>query len=167
MDKTLTGTSNDYARAVQETTDGGFIIAGYSYSGISDDKSETSRGGMDYWLVKFGLSGELNFAFTNYDVSEANAYCDLYVTRTGGSVSNVNVNYATVDGSVLAGTDYVATNGVLLIWSDGETNAKLVRVGIINRYGAAGARNFRVVLSNAVVAVLGARSNAMVNIRKG
>jgi len=34
------------------TTDGGYILAGSSSNGIGKDKSQPSRGGNDYWVVK-------------------------------------------------------------------------------------------------------------------
>ena len=37
---------------VQETSDGGYIIGGYSDSNISGDKTENSNGVDDYWVVK-------------------------------------------------------------------------------------------------------------------
>jgi hypothetical protein len=38
--------------SLKQTADGGFLIGGYSYSNISGDKSEDSRGSNDYWIVK-------------------------------------------------------------------------------------------------------------------
>jgi hypothetical protein len=51
-DKPFGGSNIDSASTIVGTTDGGFVIAGISYSNISGDKSENSRGGSDYWVVK-------------------------------------------------------------------------------------------------------------------
>ncbi len=51
-DKTLGGAGNDNATQLLETSDGGFVIAGYSDSDFSGDKSEDGEGFFDYWVVK-------------------------------------------------------------------------------------------------------------------
>lgn len=50
--KTIGGNSNDHLVSAKETTDGGYILGGYSSSGISGEKTQNSRGGDDYWIVK-------------------------------------------------------------------------------------------------------------------
>ncbi len=49
-DTTYGGTHQDYARAVKQTADGGYIVAGYSYS--------FGGGDADVWLVKTNSSGD-------------------------------------------------------------------------------------------------------------
>src|SRR5215471_12449963 len=44
FDKTIGGSDYDKLVAIQQTTDGGFILGGWSYSNKSGDKSESSRG---------------------------------------------------------------------------------------------------------------------------
>jgi hypothetical protein len=55
-DRTLGGNASDRLYFLDQTSDGGYILGGISSSDISGDKSEPSRGGYDYWIVK--LSGE-------------------------------------------------------------------------------------------------------------
>ena len=50
-DKTFGGSKNDFLISVQQTADKGYLLGGYSNSGISPTKSEASRG-YDYWVVK-------------------------------------------------------------------------------------------------------------------
>lgn len=57
-DKTLGGIENEFPFDVINTSDGGFIISGISYSGISGDKTETSKGEWDYWIVKVNENGQ-------------------------------------------------------------------------------------------------------------
>lgn len=52
--KTIGGNRWDRATSTRETKDGGYIIGGYSNSNISGEKTENSRGGDDYWVVKLG-----------------------------------------------------------------------------------------------------------------
>jgi len=51
-DKTIGGADNEYCRSVLETQDGGYIVAGNSFSNRSGEKTENSRGNSDYWIVK-------------------------------------------------------------------------------------------------------------------
>jgi len=43
------------------TSDGGFLAGGYSYSGISGDKTQASRGDMDVWILKLDAQGQLQW----------------------------------------------------------------------------------------------------------
>ena len=61
---TIGGSGADYLRSIQQTADGGYILGGYSYSYISGDKTETSIGGSDYWLVKTDTGGNIQWQNT-------------------------------------------------------------------------------------------------------
>ena len=52
-DKRFGGTSNEWLSSFVQTNDGGYIIGGTTYSGIGGDKTQASRGGLDYWMIKF------------------------------------------------------------------------------------------------------------------
>jgi hypothetical protein len=56
-DKTFGGSDEDRLNALQQTSDGGYLLGGYSNSNISGDKTENSRGGYDHWVVKIDASG--------------------------------------------------------------------------------------------------------------
>ena len=56
-DKTFGGDTTESLSSLQQTTDGGYILGGTSYSGISGDKTQASRGDMDYWIVKTDANG--------------------------------------------------------------------------------------------------------------
>ncbi len=55
-DKDFGGTGNEVFHSIQQTYDGGFILGGFSYSGISGDKTQnnwdTTNITSDYWIVK-------------------------------------------------------------------------------------------------------------------
>ncbi|MFI5171108.1 MAG: immunoglobulin domain-containing protein, partial [Chitinophagales bacterium] len=53
----LGGSSGDYANAISTTADGGYIIGGYSYSGITGEKTESNIGDADYWIMKLEGTG--------------------------------------------------------------------------------------------------------------
>ncbi len=57
-DRTIGGSESDYPTSVIATADGGFVIAGYSNSPASGDKSENSKGDSDYWIVKLNANGQ-------------------------------------------------------------------------------------------------------------
>jgi len=56
-DKRFGGNGHDYLRSLLESIEGGYILAGYSNSGISGDKTQTSWGYTDYWIVKIDSLG--------------------------------------------------------------------------------------------------------------
>jgi hypothetical protein len=56
-DKTIGGGGNEFACAVGNTADGGFILGGSSNSNISFEKTKNSQGARDYWLVKLAPEG--------------------------------------------------------------------------------------------------------------
>jgi hypothetical protein len=51
-DKTFGGTGDDRITSVHQTFDGGYILGGFSFSGIGGDKSQNTWGESDYWIVK-------------------------------------------------------------------------------------------------------------------
>ncbi|WP_207436035.1 T9SS type A sorting domain-containing protein [Sabulibacter ruber] len=57
-DRTYGGNGSDYLAAVVPTPDGGFLLGGSSTSSVGLDKSEATRGYMDYWVVKVDARGE-------------------------------------------------------------------------------------------------------------
>lgn len=57
--KAIGGSSSDELRDIHQTADGGYIVAGFSSSGISGNKSETVFGMSDYWIVKLDNLGNI------------------------------------------------------------------------------------------------------------
>ncbi|GAB6286767.1 MAG: hypothetical protein STSR0009_29700 [Methanoregula sp.] len=55
--KCLGGTDSDYAQSVQQTADGGFIVAGYTKS--TDGNVDGNHGSIDYWVVKLDRNGNI------------------------------------------------------------------------------------------------------------
>ena len=92
---TIGGNYDDTLRKVFQTTDGGYIIGGYSNSTISGDKSENVIGSEDYWVVKINSLGTIEWENTIggngedilYDIIEAN---DNGYILTGSSNSNIS-----------------------------------------------------------------------------
>lgn len=51
------GTSIDELHSIVQTSDGGYILGGASFSNISGDKTQNSKGGKDFWIVKIDSNG--------------------------------------------------------------------------------------------------------------
>ncbi|MGK7393826.1 MAG: T9SS type A sorting domain-containing protein [Candidatus Cyclobacteriaceae bacterium M3_2C_046] len=56
--KTWGGEKDDKLYSLMETSQGDFILAGNSESGQTEDKSQPSRGGWDFWILKINAQGE-------------------------------------------------------------------------------------------------------------
>lgn len=56
-DRTFGGYDRDYLNQVLPTPDGGYLLAGLSWSEVSGDRTAASNGRSDYWLVKIDASG--------------------------------------------------------------------------------------------------------------
>jgi uncharacterized membrane protein len=83
-DKTLGGSaSGDVCRSALQTTDGGFLLAGYSSSGASGDKSEGNLGLFDYWAVKIDSEGNKQWD-KRYGGNSADVCSEVIATLDGG-----------------------------------------------------------------------------------
>lgn len=56
---TIGGNLSDEPVSAIQTNDGGYLIAGSSNSSLSGDKTENSKGGFDYWIVKLDSNGNV------------------------------------------------------------------------------------------------------------
>ncbi|MEP7169900.1 MAG: T9SS C-terminal target domain-containing protein, partial [Bacteroidota bacterium] len=82
--KTIGGSNSDAAARVKPTSDGGFIISGFSNSNISGDKTENSiNGGNDYWIVKLDASGNIQWDNT-IGGDSTDRVADIIETYDGG-----------------------------------------------------------------------------------
>ena len=81
-DKTFGGNSYDWCSPFALTNDGGVIVGGFSLSNISGEKTENSRGGSDYWLVK--LDGVGNIQWDKTIGGSADEWCHGLYQSAGG-----------------------------------------------------------------------------------
>ena len=84
-DKTLGGSLEERCESIVTTSDGGFVVAGYSYSGTSVDKTEASKGNSDYWIVKLNSLGQKVWDKT-IGGSDADDAQTIAATNDGGFV---------------------------------------------------------------------------------
>jgi uncharacterized delta-60 repeat protein len=75
--KTYGGTSSDYASSVQQTSDGGYIVAGRTYS--------FGAGSWDFFLVKTDASGDVQWAKTYGGTGNDRAF-SVQQTSDGGYI---------------------------------------------------------------------------------
>jgi hypothetical protein len=87
-------------------------------------------------VVSWGAKG--------YSAKKSDNLATVAVNRTG-TQGILTVNYATVDGTAVAGQDYQSANGTLS-WANGDGSAKNITVPLLA--GAKGGNSFLVKLSN-------------------
>lgn len=91
----------------------------------------------------------------------------LSVSRTGGSLGAVTVNYATVERSATAGADYTTSTGILS-WADGDTSAKIISVPVTADATVENTETFEVRLGNPLGgAMLGENQSTVISIEAG
>jgi len=110
--ESLGGSGVDYAYSIQQTTDGGYIVAGFS--GSNDSEVSGNHGGSDYWVVKLtcgnpGLISGPSTICTDSSVT--------LMDTVGGGVWSVRNGNATISAGrvtgIAAGADtaiYTITN---------------------------------------------------------
>lgn len=93
--KSLGGSSHDSARSVQQTADGGYIVAGSS--GSADGDITGNHGQQDYWLVKLDSAGNIQWqkSLGGSNIDEANS---VRQTSDGGYI--IAGSTASTDGDV-------------------------------------------------------------------
>jgi len=95
--KSLGGSSYDAAESVKQTADGGYIIAGSTYSNDGDIPTGSPHGYSDYWVVKLDAAGNLLWQIplggTNNDLAHS-----VSLTADGGCI--VAGRAASVNGNV-------------------------------------------------------------------
>ena len=99
---TIGGSSTDYLSAIHQTSDGGYILGGWSESNISGDKSENNFGGNDYWIVKIDALGNIQWQNTIGGSLDDRLY-SIQQTADGGYIlgglSASNISYDKTENS--------------------------------------------------------------------
>jgi hypothetical protein len=108
-------------------------------------------------------TGLIQFSSASYSVAENGGPAIITVTRTNGSTGAITVNYATVDGTALAGRDYVMTTGAVS-FAAWQTSATFT-VPILNDGVAGPSKTLNLSLSNPTSgAQMGSPTNAVLTI---
>jgi hypothetical protein len=96
-DKRYGGLGDDYFYSLQQTSDGGFILGGWTNSDKSGDISSYTYGLSDYWIVKTDPLGN-----------------KMWDKRFGGNLAENkfgNISETTDKGFLIAGTSYSSISG--------------------------------------------------------
>jgi len=106
----------------------------------------------------------IGFKLAYYVVRKSDGVAKLNVLRSGGSTGSVSVDYATANGTAMAGVDYTDTWGTLT-FGPGDVGPKTITIPIADDGEPAGSLSFGVNLGNVTGDVaLGSPSGALVTI---
>ena len=118
--------------------------------GVDDAIAVQNRNGVDVdsFTIDVDLSRGLSLSVADVTVAEAaDATADFVVTLSPAAATTVTVDYATSDGTAIAGSDYTATSGTLTFLA-GETT-KTVSVPVTDDAHEDSGETFTLTLSNA------------------
>ncbi len=100
-EKYFSGRNHDFLSATVNTQEGGFLLAGTSYSGKGLDKKEESKGGSDIWLIRINEFGDELWQKTIGSISDEEARSVIQTTDLGffvaGNVQNSANGYGSKD----------------------------------------------------------------------
>jgi len=93
------------------------------------------------------LADPIALSAASYSVAQNAGTVTISVARTGSAAAAVSVNYATTDGTAVAGTDYTSTTGTLN-WAENDSTTKTFSVPISDKTPFTGSRAFAVALTD-------------------
>ncbi len=129
----------------QPTITGNYLNSASATSDQIDTNPTNNTAGVAVGVTN--APGVFQFSSPNYTAQENGGLVVLTVNRSAGNLGAVNVNYATADGTAVAGVNYKTSTGILT-FAAGQTSATItipiIDAGIIN-----GNTAFSVTLSNA------------------
>lgn len=111
-------------------------------------------------------TGSLRVREAALTVGENSGSVQIVVERVGGSSGAASVQYATANGSAIAGLDYGAASGTLN-WAAGDASAKTVMLSILFDPAAEPQESFALNLSQASGATLGTPASSTITIIDG
>ncbi len=100
-EKYLSGQNHDYLSASVSTREGGFLVAGTSYSGKGLDKKDDSKGGSDIWIIRLNEFGDELWQETLGSASDEEARSVIQTTDlsffVAGNIQNSSKGYGSKD----------------------------------------------------------------------
>jgi hypothetical protein len=107
------GNSTEYLYDFQQTSDGGYILAGSSTSGVSGNKTSPNFGGQDFWIVRVDTNGII-----------------LWQKSFGGSASEEpnSVRPTAEGGFIIGGYSYSGVSGNKTSGNYGPADCWVVRI---------------------------------------
>jgi serralysin len=98
-------------------------------------------------------------------ITEGTANLVLNVTRTGSVASPVSVNWAAVDGTAVAGTDFGSPTSGTITWAGNDTTTKQIVIPIVNDTIPEPTKIFTVALSSPSNVKLGGITTAAITLK--
>lgn len=110
---TIGGSSIDIGISVTQKNNGNFLIGGYSFSGISGDKTDSLRGDSDFWIVELDSLGII-----------------LWDKTLGGDGKDLLANFIETDDDayLVGGTGYCNLTGDITDLGNGSTEFWLIKL---------------------------------------
>ena len=137
---------NSYISAVEKTV-------GLNLSSIQDNSYGIATLGLTNAVLRIinpNYQGYLNFTTNFYSANISDGAMTIAVSRTVGSKGSLTVQYATVDGTAIAGTDYIgATN--TLAWDNGDVTPHNITIPLLNNNLIGPNKQFSAALFNATL----------------
>jgi len=109
----LGGSGDDITYSIQQTSDGGYITAGFSRSGDGDVTRNINEGDQDFWVVKLSQRGAIQWKKSLGGSSWDEAIA-IQQTSEGG--------YVVVGKTISSNKDVSVNNGYTDIWVVGLSN---------------------------------------------
>jgi uncharacterized delta-60 repeat protein len=156
--KTVTDISagDDVATSLDLLANGQLLVGGTYTNGASPNFVLARYSGVQ--------AGSLQFSAPTFNAAENGGTATVTVTRLNGNDGTVMVNYATSDGTAVAGTDYTATSGTLTFSPTDTSQTITIPVKDDNLF-TAGNKTINLTLSNPTgTATLGTQSTAVLNL---
>ncbi|QQV03166.1 MULTISPECIES: T9SS type A sorting domain-containing protein [Chryseobacterium] len=104
-EKYFAGNNHDYIQSTISTQDGGFAVAGTSFSTSGLDKKDASKGGSDIWLIRLNEFGDELWQKTIGTAQDEEAKAVIQTTDFGflvaGSVKNSPKGFGSKDVMVI------------------------------------------------------------------
>ncbi|MDN4015058.1 T9SS type A sorting domain-containing protein [Chryseobacterium gambrini] len=98
-EKYFSGKNHDFLSATVNTQEGGFLLAGSSYSGKGLDKKDDSKGGSDFWLIRINEFGDELWQKTIGSTADEEAKAVIQTTDMGFFVAgNTTLPFGSAQG---------------------------------------------------------------------
>ncbi|PSR53947.1 hypothetical protein AHMF7605_10670 [Adhaeribacter arboris] len=142
-DLTLGGNTEDALETIFQTKDNGYLVGGYSKSGISGTKTEASKGGFDYWVVKLDNNTKAKQTISFSALPEVNFATQKILTLKATASSGLPVSFRVVSGPAT-----IKANTITLTGGSGTVTIEALQPGNADYYAApAASRSFVVQVS--------------------
>lgn len=106
----------------------------------------------DVWVIDNDAYGTLQFAQPAVTIMEDHDMLTVEVTRVGGQSGVLTAQFATVNGTALAGEDFTAVSGTLT-WAHNDTAPKMIQIPILDDEEPEPPETFQVHLTSATNAL--------------